>query len=360
MTHTETYDLDEIRPHQPVHYAEQALLGALLLKPELLARTQELLSEHFADPAHSALYKAMRMLTPPPPETHEKEPVWVTATLAMAVQEAPALTVSYAHTLVGACPDPMHVGAYARMIRADDVRRTLREHAQRLAQTANDRTLADPAAAVLEQGGLISRHLDEVATQWRAHTGSLPRTRVPIRPRQTGDEEALDEERFFLSTATARPHTLKALRSWIQPDDFTDLIHGQLYQCLTALAHRGDAIDPVTVLWEAQYRGLLTHGRDPATIISMVSHPAGSPEHWAERIHQRSFLARAQTTAFTILAFTNDSANTPHQLITGARRAMSDFIEYGTRRRRAHSPPTLSRGPCSNQVRAAATRLKSP
>ncbi|MFJ4533997.1 DnaB-like helicase N-terminal domain-containing protein [Streptomyces nigrescens] len=47
---------------------------------------------------------------------------------------------------------------------------------------------------------------------------------------------------------------------WLQPDDFTHPLHAGLWQCLVALTRRDTPVAPVTVLWEAQHRGLLSAG----------------------------------------------------------------------------------------------------
>ncbi|MBV9026846.1 MAG: replicative DNA helicase [Streptomycetaceae bacterium] len=347
---------DDIPPPEAVHYAEQALLGALLLDPQQLKTLGTLKPEHFANYSHSVLFTAMRTLPPPEPEAHATEPVWLNSVLAAARSEAPGLTASYLHTLVHSCPRPEHAASYARMIRADHARRTLRMHAVRLAQTATDPTLPNPAATTLAQADTLTRFLEELAGQFAPHPGSLPKTPPPPAPPRDTRDEALDEERLLLATATAHPAALKEMR-WLQVDDFAHPLHGQLFQCLTALAHRGDPVDPVTVLWEAQHRGLLTNHVTPADLMTLVSMPAGSPEYWGERILQRALLAQAHTIASQIQAFTDDPANTPHQLITGSRRALTNLTAIRARWQRttpktapAAANPGASRTPAATRA----------
>ncbi|MEC4019759.1 DnaB-like helicase N-terminal domain-containing protein [Streptomyces sp. H27-D2] len=349
-------DLDPIPPG-PAHYAEQALLGALLLDPDQLPQSAQLLPAHFANASHAAVYAALRTLTPPGPEAHAQAPLWLNPVLATAVTAAPALTASYLHTLISSCPRAQHAGAYARMVRAEHARRTLRRHAQRLAQTVTDPTLPHPVAVVLRQADVLARHLDELAAQFTPHPGSLPRTPQPAPPAPDGSQAALDEERLFLATATAHPHTLQNLR-WLQPEDFAEPLHGQLYRCLTALAHRGDPVDPVTVLWEAQHRGLLATGLTPAGLLALTSTPVGSPEHWAEQILQRALLTGAHTTATRIHTFTEDPANTPHQLITGARRALGEFTALRQRWHRAQGNPPAAAPPPGHTPTALPVRTR--
>lgn len=166
------------------------------------------------------------------------------------------------------------------------------------------------------------------------------------------DEEAADEERLLLATVTANPSGIEQMR-WLTPGDFTHPLHAGLWQCLTALERRGTPIDPVTVLWEAQHRGLLRPGADPRELLGLLSGSFGSPEHWGERVVQRSVLTAADHAGRTIEAFTDDASSTPYQLVVGSRRALADLSAVRTRWRHATSP---SPQPADRTPRARATR----
>lgn len=346
-------DLDDLPPAQPVHYAEQSLLGALLLDPHRLAGIGDLDAGQFTNHAHGALFRAMRTVAPPDPESHRSDPAWLNTVLDAARPHAPGLTASYLHTLIQVCPWPKHAPTYARIIRADHTRRTLLLHAERLAQTATDTTLPNRATATLAQADTLGQFLDTLAGQFAPHPGSLPRTAVPEHPTAHDDEEVLDEERLLLATATAHPAELTNMR-WLQPDDFTLPLHATLWQCLTTLVRNGEPVDPVTVLWEAQHHGLLSDGLAPSDLIALLSTPAGSPEHWADRILQRALLARAYDVATRIAAYTQDPANTGHQLLTGSRRALADLTALRTRwQRSTAATPAAPRAPRSPAVSRA-------
>ncbi|MEU6372151.1 DnaB-like helicase N-terminal domain-containing protein [Streptomyces sp. NPDC046909] len=345
--------LDDLPPARPVHYAEQALLGALLLNPHRLTDIGDLDASQFGNHAHGALFQAMRTAPLPDPETHRSDPGWLNIVLDGARPHAPGLTASYLHTLIQVCPWPKHAPTYARMIRADHARRTLLMHAERLAQTATDTTLPNPAVTTLAQADTLGQFLDTLAGQFAPHPGSLPRTPVPGTPAGRSSEEALDEERLLLATATAHPAELKDMR-WLQPDDFTLPLHATVWQFLTTLAHNGEPVDPITVLWEAQHRGLLADGPDPRDLIALVSTPVGSPEYWGERVLQRALLARAFDVGTRITSYAEDPTNTPHQLITGSRRALADLTTLRTRWQRSISPtPPPPRQPRSPAVSRA-------
>ncbi|MFF3460285.1 DnaB-like helicase N-terminal domain-containing protein [Streptomyces sp. NPDC002730] len=332
-------DLDDLPPPPAVHYAEQALLGALLLDPHRLSEIGALEADHFDNHAHGALFRAMLETPAPDPEQHRDSPAWLNAVLDAARPNAPGLTASYLHTVIQVCPWPQHAISYARMIRADHARRSLRMHAERLAQTASDITLPHRAAATVHQADALARFLDDLSGRFAPHPGSLPRTPLqPAPPRDVG-EDALDDERFLLASATAHPAEAKNMR-WLVAEDFAVPLHAAVWQCLTALTHRGDPIDPVTVLWEAQHRGLLAHDVTPASLLALVETPVGSPEHWGEKVVQRALLARAQAVAARITAYTDDPANSPHQLVTGSRRALADLTALRTRWQHTTAPAT--------------------
>ncbi|MFD4257602.1 DnaB-like helicase N-terminal domain-containing protein [Streptomyces sp. NPDC058534] len=337
-------DLDDVHAPRPVHYAEQSLLGALLLEPHRLHDVDALDSGHFSNHAHGVLWQAMRDLPPPEPDTHRSSPAWLNAVLDAARPHAPGLTASYLHTLIQVCPWPKHAPTYARMVQADHARRTVLMHAERLVQTATDTTLPNPVATTLAQADTLGQFLDTLAGQFASHPGSLPRTVVPVIRAGHRGEEAVEEERLLLATATAHPAELNDMR-WLQPDDFTLPLHAALWQCLTALVHNGEPVDAVTMLWEAQHRGLLADGLDPRDLIDLVSTPVGSPEYWGERVLQRALLGRAVDVGTRIAAYAQDPANTPHQLITGSRRALADLTTLRTRWKRSTSPPPAHRAP---------------
>ncbi|TCR23034.1 DnaB-like helicase N-terminal domain-containing protein [Streptomyces sp. BK205] len=347
MPHTpeldEDDDLDRVPAPKPVHYAEQALLGALLLEPARLADTEPLIAQHFDSHTHAMLFTAIRTLPPPDPADHAKDTAWLNTVLNHARPHAPGLNASYLHTLVQFCPLAKHAAAYAKMIRADNARRVLCAHAERLASTAADPGLPNPVASVLGMADDIGRVLDSLTGQFVPHPGSFPRTALPPDVPRQASEEDLDEERLLLATATAYPAEVRHMR-WLTEADFLLPLHSALWQSITALVHRGGMVDPVTVLGEAQHRGLLTGTLTPKDLMALVSTPAGSPEYWGEKILQRALIARAQAVAARITAYTDDPANTPHQLITGSRRALADLNALRTRWNRATAPKSASTG----------------
>ncbi|MCX2969478.1 MULTISPECIES: DnaB-like helicase N-terminal domain-containing protein [Streptomyces] len=354
MAHTpdphEDNDLDTLPPPQPVYYAEQALLGALLLEPQRLGDVPGVRPDAFSTAAHAALHAAIHSLPAPDLVLHAQNTKWLDQVLAAAREQARGLTASYLHSLIQVCPWPRHAPAYARIIEAEHARRRLRASAQRLAQTAGDTSLPHPVHTTLAEADALAGVVDDLAARFPSHSGSLPRTPAPVPTTAPYDAgEAVDEERLLLATATAHATDVEQMR-WLTPDDFTHPLHAGLWQCLTALTRRRAPVDPVTVLWEAQQRGLLTTGVDPAELLDLLGTPAGCPQHWGEQILQRAVLATAHHVGRRIEAFTDDPATTPYQLVIGSRRALADLSAVRTRWQHAASP-----APTTKPARARAT-----
>ncbi|MFJ2175885.1 DnaB-like helicase N-terminal domain-containing protein [Streptomyces sp. NPDC087851] len=330
---------DDLPPPGPVYYAEQALLGALLLEPHRHRALTGIDAGSFSYAAHGAVFTAISTLPAPDPVQHAQNTVWLNQVLTAAREQTRGLTGPYLHTLISACPQPRHAAAYARMIEADHARRTLRGQAQHLAQTATNPALPHPVPTVLAEADTLTAIVDGLAARFPPHPGAPPRAPAPPpHPHCDGHEEALDEERLLLATATTHPGEIERMR-WLTDSDFTHPLHAGLWTCLTGLARRGAPIDPVTVLWEAQQRGLTTE-IVPADLIHGLSVPAGSAAYYGERVLERSVLATAHEVGCRIKAFTADPATTPYQLVLGSRRALADLSAVRTRWNHATSPAT--------------------
>ncbi|MFF2941350.1 DnaB-like helicase N-terminal domain-containing protein [Streptomyces niveus] len=332
--------LDSLPPPPPVFHVEQALLGALLLEPHRAANLTAISAEAFSTAGHAALFAAIRSLPAPEPAEHVKTTTWLNQVLTAAGEQTRGLTTAYLHHLIHCCPQPHHAPAYARIIETEHSRRLLRAAAQRLAQTALDTTLPHRVATTLAEATTLTTVVDDIANRFPPHPGSLPRT--PATSAVVHDEEASGDEEVLLASATARPASVERMR-WLTPGDFNHPPHAGLWQCLTTMARRGAAIDPVTVRWEAQHHGLLTHGSEPAGLLGFLGEPAGcDPEYWGEQILQRSLLTTAHHTGRHIEALSHDSATTTYQLVVGARRALAGLNSVRTRWHLATTPPQVN------------------
>ncbi|MFJ8669722.1 DnaB-like helicase N-terminal domain-containing protein [Streptomyces sp. NPDC093600] len=362
MSHSPDPDedgLDTTPAPQPVFHVEQALLGALLLDPRRLGDVTGISADSFSTATHAALFAAINALPPPDPVEHTKNATWLTKVLAASREQARGLTASYLHTLIQVCPWPRHAPAYARMVEAEHARRRLRAAAEHLLQTVHDTSLPHPIQTVLAEADALAAIVDDIASRFPPRAGVLPRT--PASPPASAPDyvEAAEEEQLLLATATARPADVESVR-WLLPEDFTQPLHAGLWQCLTTLVRRQEPVDPVTILWEAQQRGLLHNTSEPSDVLRLLSEPAGSVEHWSQRALMRSLLATADHAGRRIEAYADDPTNTPFQLVTGARRSLADIGAICTRWQHATGHPLSHRPQITPTTRAGPPIRRTP
>ncbi|MBB4981499.1 hypothetical protein GGE06_002409 [Streptomyces sp. SFB5A] len=153
---------------------------------------------------------------------------------------------------------------------------------------------------------------------------------------------------------------------WLRPGDFADPVRGQLYRCLGALHHRGEPIDRITLLWEAQRRGLLAKGTLSKDRFAVICDGVGAGDaEWLGKQVMRSSITRtAATSARAVRALAEDEALAPGRLINHALHALGPLDEVRARWETAHGRPasrapssaSSPSGPPSARVHAALTR----
>ncbi|MEU5049089.1 DnaB-like helicase N-terminal domain-containing protein [Streptomyces sp. NPDC021096] len=142
----------------------------------------------------------------------------------------------------------------------------------------------------------LARVLDGFAQQWRPYPGSDARIASVPPPAVQGREEGrFEDERAFRSASTTQPGAPREVRACLYAENFADLVHAGLFGRLVALVHRGEAIGPVTVVREAQHRGLLTH-TTTKSILTTCSPSGADPAYWASRLLRHPLLETAATT----------------------------------------------------------------
>ncbi len=350
----------------PVDYAEQALLGALLTQPALVHQLPHLAPDHFARHIHGALFAAITQLGPPAPHDpgRQQEPTglpslrWLRQVFEKAKARSHGLALPYLHQLVHTCPTPEHASAYAAIVQGGHVRRSLRAHADLLAHLTHDTSRLVPAAAVADQTQRLLQHLDTLQQHTGTHASTPPRTPHRALADQEPTAEELDAEQSLLAGLAHRPGSIPGLP--LRPADFAHPLHGGLFACLTAMAHRGHPIDPVTVLTEAQQRGLLTHPDTVNTLLALVQPSPTDPAYWTDQILHHTVVRTARTAADRIRAYTDDPATTVSQLLIGARRALSEVTGAHRRWQLQCLPPTPQPPGPVTTARAPTARAAPP
>ncbi|MGP3775454.1 DnaB-like helicase N-terminal domain-containing protein [Streptomyces sp. SDT5-1] len=359
----------------PLVHAEQAVLGAVFLDPGQLGRLADWLRpEHFERPVHAALYAAMLKLRSqdhPATNSAGDGPVplaWVTDTVQEATHHVPGLTAVFPHLLVSACPRPENAPVYGRMVLEGAIHRSVALHADRLHQAALTDRRNGTAEETAHHAQVLSDVLAELAHRW----GTDPRPVSPpdsvapqFVPPQPVADQALANEEFLLGCLASRPDQLMDVVRWLRPDDFAEPGHQQIYRALGALHHRGEPIDQLTVLWEAQRRGALVDNTLDAERVRHLCDPlagGGAAEYVGEQLVTASLARTATSAAQQVRALAVQEALAPGQLIGYALHALGPLddlrrrwcIARGTEPGSALSDQRAS--PTSAQVEAARSR----
>jgi len=358
---------------KPLVEAEQAVLGAVLLDPGQLPRLADWLAPvHFSRPVHAALYAAMLRLRADRHPATSRSPgevplSWVTDTVAEASRHVRGLTAAYPHTLVAACPRPDHAPAYGRMVLEGAIHRSVAEHAVRLHQAARADAIRGEVEESLHRAQVLTEVLADLGRRWGVQPRAVaPRGPAPAasQPFPPPDEHLLADERHLLGALVEHPARLDQVIAWLRPEDFAVPAHGRLYQCVAALHHRGEPVDRLTVLWEAQHRGLLTNGTLTSEQVKDIcrSAAAGSAEYLARQVVRAAMLRTAAASARAVRELADDEALSPGRLIGYALHVLEPLAEVGRRWRQATgSPePSVNAGPFSNRITAARARTRLP
>lgn len=356
----------------PLLSAEQAVLGSVLLDPGQLAHLEWLAPDHFYRPLHKALFAALRKLrTEGHPALATGEPVplsWVTDAVEEASNHVRGLTASYPHILISACPRPEHAPVYGRMVLEGAIHRTVTEHAIRLHQAARAAALQGEVEGALHHADVLTGVLGDLARRWGSEPHPVaPATTAPGAPPVRADQVAEDEQ-FLLAVLVERPRAMDEVVGWLRPGDFADPAHGQLYRCLGALHHRGEPIDRITVLWEAQRRGLLADGTLTSQQLTAICDGvgAGSAEWLGEQVMRSSVARTAAASARAIRTLAENETLAPGRLISHALHALGPLGEVRARWQTANGnpapPPAVppTEGPPTARVHAALARSTPP
>jgi replicative DNA helicase len=357
----------------PLLGAEQAVLGSVLLDPGQLSHLDWLAPDHFYRPVHQALFAALRKLRNdghPALAAGKSVPLsWVTDAVDEAGLHVQGLTAAYAHTLISACPRAAHAPVYGRMVLEGAIHRSVAAHAIRLRQAARADALQGEVEGALHYADVLTAVLSDLAQRW----GTEPRPVAPATPPATAPaplpvraDRVAEDERFLLAVLAERPSAMDEVVGWLRPGDFAEPAHGQLYRCLGALHHRGEPIDRITLLWEAQRRGLLADGTLSSDQITAICDSLGvdSAEWLGELVIRSSVTRTAATSARAVQALAENEALAPGQLINHALHALGPLDEVRTRWQMANgrpaptpAPPAPSpNGPPPVQVHAALAR----
>ncbi|MGV9266627.1 DnaB-like helicase N-terminal domain-containing protein [Kitasatospora sp. NPDC003701] len=341
------------RDMSPQLEAEQAVLGACLLDPSQVgALTGWLEPRHFYRPAHEgffAILLAQHAAGHPalaPDSGDEQNKDWALTAIATAARDVPGFSASYGHTLASTCPRSEHAASYGRMVLETAVRRALEEHAHRLLAAAG----SDSVEATVELTGALHAVIQRLADAWGT-VDQRSRRPLPTPPSPgaapSAVEAARQHEQALLSSLLGAPRQIPQIASWLTGEDFTDPGHRAVYLAMAALAHRREAVDELTVLWEVQRRGALAAGVISVARVREVCAEGmpGDPAYWAEHVLRGALLRAAATSAGIVRVMALDASIAAGPLLGSAIRALAPADRVQDRLRAATATPAERGGP---------------
>lgn len=207
-----------------VDRAEQAVLGAVLQRPEVLPEIAHLDPSQFVDASHAALFDAIRAALAEEPAQSSIDLV----SRLQAVGDGPDL-----EALIDACPDPGGAAAYARMLVEADFERTMTSHADRLWRDS------EPESQQRIEALLLDQHPPQVSAD--AEDAPVPGSWKGSRP---------NREEHILADLIQHPGEFGQLPESIKPDTFSAGTRSRLYEALSDIHTRGEPVDKLTVAWE--------------------------------------------------------------------------------------------------------------
>ncbi|WP_406292968.1 helicase DnaB [Embleya sp. NBC_00888] len=248
----------------------------------------------------------------------------------------------YAHTLMVACSHPRHARLYARMVVEAADHRAITRHAVRLRQVAAADLARDGIDDTLAHHQALHTALDDLAHRWGEPRPAITPSPIHPNPPESPCPRVLNEEQTLIAALIMDPTPLDDIMRWLHPEDFIDQTHTVLYGCVTALVRRGETVDPLTVLWEAQRRGHLADDNlDPELVLNIsASGVAGSSDYWARRVVRTALLRTAVVGARAVRALADNPTLSPRSLVCAAREALAPLDATRARWHTATRLPT--------------------
>lgn len=235
----ETLFMDE----RLVPRSEEALLGALLYDPSLVAEIPQLLPRHFSDSYRAEVFAAITDVHTALPDMRGAE---FTRLVAHQVDTPPWETELDGWALSS---NPSSAAAYGRLVHEAAVRRELIGHAERLAELAGPDRGVDPSLD----------HLADLASALRLHAADGEATVAHYLPIYDTEQQlrALQEDQI-LADLIQHPDLVPEVAGWLDPAVFTAPHRRQVFEAIISVELYGDPVEELTITWEIHRERALT------------------------------------------------------------------------------------------------------
>ncbi|MEU5610525.1 DnaB-like helicase N-terminal domain-containing protein [Streptomyces sparsogenes] len=328
--------------------AEEALLGAMLHRPEALPSMRWIPSGTFSRPDHAALWGVLHSIDFSKVAKNEI-PAAVTAAVAQIEDQGIRHTLSPSRIsqLANAsiCPNPRNAPLYGGMVLETAIHRAVEHAGETLRDTARQAEV-DLALQALEQADKTGKRLAQLEAAWKTAPETVrnlldtaPEQQVIPVPRTERARADIQAEGETVASLLYEPRQLREVGP-LQEKDFS---HPQLaiaYRAMRTLDERHAPIDPLTVAWEAQ-RHPGPNLSDQVLAELQDAGMGGTAAYTAERVLHTAALDRLDAAGHDLRNYARHPGLAPSALFDHAEHAMQPVQEDHQRIRHAEREPEL-------------------
>ncbi|MEU0032015.1 DnaB-like helicase N-terminal domain-containing protein [Streptomyces sp. NPDC006335] len=330
--------------------AEEALLGAMLHRPEALPSMRWIPAGSFSRPDYAALWQTLHSIDF---SKVARNDVPAAITAAVAEIEEPGirqtLTPSRLSNLANAsvCPNPSTAPLYGGMVLEAAIHRAVEHAGETLRDTARQAEV-DQALKALEQADKTGRRLAQLDAAWKTTPETVrnlldttPEQEITSVPRTERARTDLQAEGETVASLLYEPRQLREVTGWLQEKDFSHPQLAAVYQAMRTLDERHAPIDPLTVAWEAQRHP----GPNPSDQVLAELEQAGMggiAAYTAELVLNTAVLDRMDAAGHDIRNYGRHPALAPSALVEHAGQALEPVQADHQRIQHAVREPELA------------------
>lgn len=328
--------------------AEEALLGAMLFRPEALPSMRWIPPGAFSRPDHAALWQTLHRIN-----FSKVAPNDVPATVTQAVAgieeqgNRHLLTPSRLAQLASACPDPRTAPLYGGMTLEAAIHRSVEHAGEQLRHTARQAEV-DQARQALEQADKTGKRLAALDAAWKAAPETVrnlldtkPEQPVTPVPRTGRARTDVQSEAETVASLLYQPGQMAEVTGWLKDQDFSHPELAAVYRAMVTLDERHAPIDPLTVAWEAQRHP----GAQPSEEVLAELEQAGmggTAAYTAEQVLNTAALDRLDAAGHDLRNYARHPALAPSALVDHAGQALEPVTADHQRIQHAEREPELA------------------
>jgi replicative DNA helicase len=328
--------------------AEEALLGAMLFRPEALPGMRWVPAGAFSSPDLGALWTTLQNTDFRNVPSKEMLSA-VTAAVAQIEDQGlrQCLPPSRISQLASACPDPRTAPLYGGMTVESAIHRSV-EHAGNELRNTAQQAEADQAVRALAEVERTGNRLAALDAAWKTAPETVrnlldtpAEEPIQLAQRTTRARVDLHAEADTVASLLARPEQLPEVNGWLQSRDFSDPQLAAVYEAMTTLHDRRAPIDTVTVAWEAARRP----GAQPSgQVLDELERGGmgGTAAYTGERVLGTAVLDRLDATGHHMRDLSLHPQLAPTALVGHAEQALQPAIADRERVHHAEREPELA------------------